>query len=183
MMKESRSSEKPSPYGSERGSSKNLDSSARQSGAADSAFQNETEKKTLTGKVLIVQADRLGSGDMRSAVHDVFPDAQVSIVRSGPTATVAVRENRYEFAVLGLSTADLVWLDHLPTILKGLGSTPALVISGRHAPRTFRTLNKIHSISIFDPVTEGPMELRVHGPQMPVGERLEAPLQEDSPAA
>jgi DNA-binding NarL/FixJ family response regulator len=141
----------------------------------EDAGSEGTEKKALTGKVLIVQADRLGSGDMRKAVHDVFPDVQVSVVRSGSAAVSAVQDGQFHFAILGFSTADLVWLDDLPGVLKALGSTPAMIISGRHAPRTFRVLSKFRSVSIFDPVSQGPRDLRLAMEAMIEGRRYLSP--------
>lgn len=136
-------------------------------------------KKAVVESVLIVQADRLGSGNMRSAIQDVFPDARVTIVRSGPDAVAAAQENHHQLAVLGLSAADLVWMGKLPQILSSLKNTPVLVISGRHAPRTFRMLNKLHNISIFDPVTQGPMDLRAAMNSIARGHRFMSPSVQD----
>lgn len=137
------------------------ESGSRRLETIDRAEAEETEKDVLTGKVLIVQADRLGSGSMRSSIQGVYSDVEVVIARSGSVAISLIENSSFEFVVLSFGSADLIWLDHLPTILKALGSTPVLVVSGRHAPRTFRTLQKIRSVSIFDPVTEGPMDLQL----------------------
>jgi DNA-binding NarL/FixJ family response regulator len=103
---------------------------------------------------MIAKSDRFVADSIRIAVLQVYPAAETVICATAQDALDALREERAQLGVVGLSLSDADGLDLAATIVDQALAARVLIFTGRRDERARRVLKSLPMCDFFDTSVE-----------------------------
>lgn len=109
---------------------------------------------TDVSRIVVAKWDGLYADALRNACERAFPGTPVQVCRRGADTLAALRLQRADLLLLGLSFVDLDGVDLLQTIVRERLAQRVMVVSGRKDEHSLQALRVARFDGFFDPYAE-----------------------------